>query len=331
MRAAVLEDKRKFVIKDVPDPVLNGDEVLVRVKYCGICGSDLHIYELGTDVGPGHEFSGDVVEVGSEVKGLKVGDRIAVEPRISCGECFWCRQGETGLCEKFYGALLEYSGAFATYARIKNNQAHKLPPELSYEQAAVIEPTTCALHAIRLSDMHEGDVVAVLGLGSIGQLVARCAKALGARAVYATETSPSRLELAAGVVDEAIDPNAANPVDRILELTEGTGTDLVFECAGSVSTTQQSISMVRTGGTIVIAGICFDWVELPVSTIVLRGLNVKGSICFSIGEYALALNLIREGKVDVAPLITGRMPLDDINEAFEMSLRGEGGKILIEP
>ncbi len=331
MRAAVLEGQRRFEIRDVPPPVIDKDEVLVRVQFCGICGSDLHIYHLGIDVGPGHEFSGDVVEVGSEVRGLETGDRVAVEPRISCGECYWCRQGETALCEKFYAALLQYEGAFATYAKTKPAQAHKLPAELSYEQAAIIEPTTCALHAIRLSEMQEGDVVAVLGMGPIGQLVARVAKALGARAVYATETSPSRLELARCAVDEAIDANAADPVEKILALTDGTGADIVFECAGNVATTQQSVAVARTGGTIVIAGICFDWVSIPVSNIVLRGLTVKGSICFSVGEYASALNLIRDRKIDVAPLLTCTMPLDDINEAFEKASRGEGGKILVRP
>jgi (R,R)-butanediol dehydrogenase/meso-butanediol dehydrogenase/diacetyl reductase len=331
MRAAVLEDKRKWVIREVPDPVLERDEVMVKVQYCGICGSDLHTYREGAAVGSGHEFSGDVVEVGLDVEEWKVGERVAVEPCISCGECEWCRRGETGLCEQYYVALLQFKGAFSTYAKAKHNRLHKLPDTLSYEYATLIEPTTCALHAVKLSHMKEGDVVAVLGLGPIGQLVARVAGVSGAGAVYASEISQSRIELARGAVDEVVDAGACNPVERILELTKGKGADVVFECAGSVTTTLQSIALTRTGGTIVIAGICFEPVEMPVNQIMLRGLTVKGSICFSEGEFTSAFNLIKEGKVDVAPLVTCTMPLDDINEGFEKAMRSEGGKILIKP
>jgi 2-desacetyl-2-hydroxyethyl bacteriochlorophyllide A dehydrogenase len=332
MRAAMVEGKRKLVIREVPEPIPDKDEVLIRVRYCGICGSDLHRYRWGAALGIGHEFSGDIVAIGQDVKGLQVGDRVAVEPHRSCGECFWCRRGEEiGLCEAFYAWVEQYEGAFRTYAKAKHYQVYKLPDELSYEHAALVEPTTVALHAIRVSEMKEGDVVTVLGLGPIGQLVARVAKALGAKAVYATEASQSRIELARDAVDEVIDINATNPVDRILELTHGRGPDIVFECAGSVSAAQQSIALARKGGTIVAVSICFDWVEIPFSNIVLKGLTLKGFVCWSAGDYASALNLVKERKIDVAPLLTCEMPLDDIGEAFKKALKGEGGTILIKP
>jgi (R,R)-butanediol dehydrogenase/meso-butanediol dehydrogenase/diacetyl reductase len=331
MRAAVVEDKRKFVIRDVPEPVLEKDEVLIKVQYCGICGSDLHVFKEGAGVGFGHEFSGDIAGLGSDVKGWRMGDRVAVDPVVSCDECFWCKRGELGLCEQYFIVLVEYKGAFATYAKAKYYNLHKLPRGLSYEEGAIIEPTTCALHAIKVAGMEKGDVVAVLGLGPIGQLIARVAKASGAKAVYASEVSQLRLEMARGAVDEVIDAKVTNPVERILELTDGRGPDIVFECAGAVETTQQSIALVRKGGTVVIVAICFEQVELPVSNINLRGLTVKGSMCFSPGEYAAALKLIKNKKIDVSPLLKCKMPLDEINEAFEMALRGEGGKILIKP
>jgi 2-desacetyl-2-hydroxyethyl bacteriochlorophyllide A dehydrogenase len=331
MKAAVLAGKRKFAIEEVPEPVLEEDEVLIQVRYCGICGSDLHVFKEGAGVGFGHEFSGDIVGMGSEVKGWRIGERVAVDPLVSCGECFWCQRGELGLCEQYFIALVEYKGAFATYAKAEFHHLHRLPRGLGYEEGAIIEPTTCALHAIKVGGMQKGDVVAVLGLGPIGQLVARVAKASGAKAVYASEISQLRLEMARGAVDEVIDAKVTNPVDRILELTDGRGPDIVFECAGTVATTQQSVALVRKGGTVVIAAICFETVELPVSNINLRGLTVKGSMCFSPGEYASALKLIRNKKIDVAPLLKRRMPLTKINEAFEMAMRGEGGKILIKP
>ena len=331
MKAAVLEEKRRFAIKEVPEPVLDSDEVLIKVQYCGICGSDLHIFNEGAGVGPGHEFSGDIVEMGSDVKGWSLGDRVAVEPMISCGECFWCRQGDLGLCEQYYVELIKYKGAFSTHAKAKAYNLHRLPAELSYEYGAIVEPTTCAVHAVTLSGMKEGDSVAVLGLGPIGQLVARVARAWGAKAVYGTEVSRPRIDMAGGALDEVIDATSTNPVDRILELTGGVGPDIVFECTGSVATSLQSVLLARKAGTIVVAAICFDPVLVPFSSIVLKGLTVKGSHCFSPGEYATALNLIRDGKVDVDPLLQCKMPLDDINKAFEMATRGEAGKILLKP
>jgi len=331
MKAAVLEDKRKFGVKEVPKPTIEADEVLVKVKYCGICGSDLHIFKEGAAVGAGHEFCGDIAELGRDVKGWRVGERVAVEPVMSCGECFWCKQGDLGLCEQYFVELVQYQGAYATYAKAKSRYLHRLPAHLSYEHAALVEPTTCAIHAIKVSGMQKGDVVAVLGLGPIGQLVARVAKVSGAKAVYASDISKSRIELAAGAADEVMDAQQMNPVERVLELTDGRGPDIVFECAGTASTTQQSIAMIRKGGTVVIVAICFEPVELPISMVNLRGLTIKGSTCFSPGEYAAALKLIQDGRVDVAPLVTGKMPLERINEAFEKACRAEGAKILIEP
>jgi len=330
MRAAMIEDKRKIVIRDVPEPVLDRDEVLIKVKYCGICGSDLHIYLDGLSLGLGHEYSGDIVEMGPDVEGWEIGEPVVVE-YCGCEECYWCRRGEIGLCDKlFRHATGKKVGAFATYVKAKYNRLLKLSDGLTYEQGAIVEPTDVALHAVNISGMKVGDVVAVLGLGPIGQLVARLAKP-GARAVYATEMSPSRMELARNVVDEVINPKVTDPVDRIRELTDGLGPDIVFECAGNVATIQESIALARKGGTIVVVGNCFDAVETSFIDIVLKGLTIKGSLSSSVGDYISAFNLIKNKRIDVNPLFTDKFPLEDINEAFEKALKGEGGKILVKP
>jgi len=331
MRAAILIDKRRLMIKDVPEPVIEKDEVLIKVQYCGICGSNLHVYVEGIGIDLGHEFSGDIVKIGSEVDGWKIGDRVAVNPRVPCQECYWCRRGEVGLCEKLFLRATRHQEAFATYAKAKSVQLHKLPDELTYEEGAIVEPTACALHAIRISEMKVGDMVAILGLGPIGQLVARLAKISGAKAIYATEISPSRVELAADVVDLVIDPKEADPVDRVLDLTGGMGPDIVFECAGNTETTQESIALARRGGTIVILGMCFEPVETSFVDIVLKGLTVRGSLAWSVGEFAMAFDLIRERRIHVNSLITDRFNLEDINKAFEKALKGEGGKIMVKP
>lgn len=332
MKAAILEGKRKLVVKEVPEPVLDKDEVLIKVQYCGICGSDLEVYTIGANIRVGHEYSGDIVQLGAEVKGWEVGDRVAVQPRRPCGKCYWCRHGyEIGLCKEFYAELLQYGGAFATHAKAKYDQLYRIPGELSYEYATMAQPMATPLYAIKISGMQIGDTVAVLGLGPIGQLLARLVKRAGAKAVYATEISQPRIKLAKNVVDEVIDVNETNPVDRILELTEGMGADVVFECSGSASATQQSLALVRNGGGLVFVGICMDWVSLPIGKIALNGLALKGLVAYTESEFVTALNLIEERKIDVASLITSKMPLEDINKAFEKALKGEEGKILIKP
>jgi len=332
MRAAIVEDRRKLVIRDVPEPVLDKDEALIKVQYCGICGSDLHIYLDGLSISLGHEYSGNIVEMGPDVEGWEIGDRVAVEPYVTCEGCYWCKRGEIGLCDKlFLYATRGKVGAFATYAKAKFDKLHRLSDELTYEQAAIVEPTAVSLRAVNVSGMKVGDVVAVLGLGPIGQLVARLVRTSGAKAVYATEISQSRVELARSVVDEVINPKIADPVDRILELTNDMGADIVFECAGKIETTQGSIALARKGGTIVILGMCFDAVETSFIDIVLKGLTIKGSLSANVGDYASAFDLIKKKRIDVNPLLTSKFPLEEINEAFEKALKGEGGKILVKP
>jgi len=182
-----------------------------------------------------------------------------------------------------------------------------------------------------MSAMKKSDVVAVLGLGPIGQLVARVARVFGAGTIYATEVSQARCNVAIDEVDEVINASEIDPVERILQLTNGKGADIVFECAGSVATSQQSLALVRKGGTIIVVGICYDWVAIPFSTIMLKELTIKGSICFAEGEYATAFEFIKNGSIKVDQLITHKISLDNINEAFEMASRGEGVKIMIKP
>jgi 2-desacetyl-2-hydroxyethyl bacteriochlorophyllide A dehydrogenase len=331
MRAAFLEDRKKLIIKDVPKPVVNKDEVLIRVQYCGICGSSLHLYVEGISISLGHEFSGDIVEVGSDIKGWEVGDRVVVNPRLPCQKCYWCKRGQIELCSEMFLLATRRSGAFATYVKVKNSQLFRLPDELSYEEGALVEPTACALHAIKVSEMKNGDVVAVLGLGPIGYLVAMLSKIFGAKEVYATEICPSRIDLAKDIVDLVVNPNLIDPRDRILDLTGGVGPDIVFECAGNVETSQESIALARKGGKVIILGMCFEPVETSFIDIVLKELSVRGSLAWSLGEFELALNLLKEGRIDVNPLLTNIFSLDEIRLAFEHALKGEGGKILIKP
>lgn len=336
MKAAVIEGIKNIAVRDVPQPILAEDEVMIKVQYCGICGSDLHAYELGVTVGVGHELSGSIGEVGSKVKGWEIGERVIRGPvsasDSACGgRCFWCRRGETALCEHLETGILEYRSGFATYVKAKAHQLYKLPDWLSYEEAALTEPTAVAVHAINRAGIQVGDTIAVLGMGPIGYLVALLASRTGAGAIYATEKSQVRIALAKNVVDEVIDVNRVEPIGRILELTEGRGADVVFECSGNPSASLQSMLLVRKGGTIVVVSVCIESFVMPFGNIMMKELTLRGSFVWNIHEYVTAFSLISQKRINVAPLATTRIPLENINEAFGKALKGEGGKIMIKP
>lgn len=335
MKAAVLEGPRKIVVKDVAKPIANKDEVLIKIQYCGICGSDLHFYKLGAPAGRiiGHEFSGNIVELGSAVEKWRVGDRVSADPHTACHNCYWCRIGKPELCENIIvtgGEQLE--GAFATYVKVKSDQLVIVPEELTFEQGALLEPLAIAVHTVRLSEIKAGDTVAVLGLGPMGQFTARIAKASGASAVYATDISKPRLDLARNVVDEAIDSNDVDSTERILELTNDMGPDIVFECAGNVATLEQAVTLVRRGGTIVVLGIYWGSLEVEPRNLVFKELTIKGSLHCSLVDFTLAIGLLENKRIEVDSLITSKIALEEIAEkGFEVALKGEGGKVLVKP
>lgn len=334
MKAAVLEDSRKFAIREVPKPILDRDEALLKVRYCGICGSDFHLYKHG-GMGRilGHELSGDVVELGSNVEGWRVGDRVTIDPHTTCYECYWCKIGKTELCERAGATGIDRNGGFATYVKVKSQQLYKLPDELTYEQGALIEPLTVVLHGFRLSGIKMGDTVAVLGLGPLGQFAVRTAKALGASAVYATDIDESRLALARSVADEVINSKKVDSSERMLELTNDMGPDVVLECSGAGEASQQAIALPKKGGIVVFVGICFDSIEVsPFRDLVFKQLTVKGSYHTSASDFIQAIDVLKSKKIDVDSIITSKIPLEEIGEkGFESALKGQGGKILVMP
>jgi len=334
MRAAVLEDARKFVIRDVPEPVPDKDEALLKVRYCGICGSDLHLYKGGGKGRIlGHEVSGDIVELGSDVEEWRVGDRVTIDPHTMCFDCYWCKIGKTELCERTGVTGVDRDGGFATHVKVKAHQLYKLPDELTYEQGALVEPLSVVLHGVRLSEIKVGDTVAVLGLGPLGQFAARLARASEAKAVYATDISKSRIDLARNVIDEAINSKEVDSTERILELTDDKGPDIVFECSGNAAASQQSITLPKRGGTLVIIGICLESIEIsPFQDLVFKQLTIKGSFHSSPRDFVQAIDIMKSKRIEVDSIIASKIPLEGIGEkGFEAVLKGEGGKILVRP
>ena len=339
MKAAILHGPKEFRVENVDDPTLEPNGIIVGVKACGICGSDLHIYHR--EVSPqaqgilGHEWSGEVTEVGSKVTNIKSGDRVTVAGG---------------------GAYAEYVGI--PWAML-NRTVFLLPDDMSYEVGATIEPVSCGVNAAKRAEPKAEDTVVVLGAGMIGQGTWQAFKAMGVSKVIVSEIGKKRLEITRALgPDMVINAAEENPLEKINEITSGEGADIVAECAGSASALQQATMMVRgggywqavmmrrtgaprrpsdrmaidilsDGGKIMLVATYENMVEWQPTIPVAKGVRMIGCIAGRLGE---ALDLMRAGKINTKPLVTHEFPLDKITEAFEMQAKPEEAvKVVIKP
>lgn len=348
MKAAVWYAKKDIRVEDVTEPVVKPGEVKIKVAWAGICGSDLHEYVAGPITIPteephpltnktapvimGHEFSGEIVEVGEEVQTLKVGDRVVVEPVISCGECNSCRQGFYNNCERIgcYG-MSGVGGGFSEYAAVPETMVHKIPNKLSYELAALVEPMAVSLHAVRQSRLKVGDSVAIFGAGPIGLLTIQACLLAGAERVFVVELSEERRKVAEKLGAITINPVEVNTVAEILNQTNG-GVDVSFEATGVSVVLQQAINSTKMAGEVVIVSLWESNPELSANTVVFKEMNIVGSIGYR-NIFPTVIQLIAEGRLKVADLITKKIDIDDIvGEGFETLLNDKSQvKILIKP
>lgn len=348
MKAARWYNKKDIRVEQVEEPVIEAGKVKIKVAWAGICGSDLHEYVAGPILLPvdephpltkekaplimGHEFSGDVVEVGEGVTHVKVGDRVTVEPIWRCGECAGCRSGRYNLCDQlgFHG-LAGGGGGFAEYTTVPEVMVHKIPDHMSYELAALVEPAAVALHAVRQSKLKTGDTAAVFGAGPIGLLNIQACFLAGAEKVYAIELSEERKELAANLGATVIDPSEVNPVEEIVKLTNG-GVDVSYEVTGVPVVLQQAIDSTKLAGETVIVSIWESNPAIDANTVVLKEKNIVGTIAYR-DIFPAVINLIAEGRFDAGKLITKKIDLDDIvNEGFETLVKEKSQvKILVKP
>ncbi|QDT36398.1 zinc-dependent alcohol dehydrogenase [Stratiformator vulcanicus] len=342
MKALLLSKYRKLDVTDFDEPDCGPDDVLVQVKACGICGSDIHGYDgsTGRRVPPlvmGHEASGVVSKVGGNVSDFEPGDRVTFDSTVSCGKCEFCRDGRINLCD--HRMVLGVScgeyrrhGAFAEYVSIPQHICYRLPDDLPFHHAAMVEAVSVAVHAVKRSSIREGDTVVVVGSGMIGLLTIQAAKHAGAT-VFAVDLNADRLslakELGAEVVLKADDVDVAA---EVRQLTNGRGADVVLEVVGATGTIQTAIDCVRKGGTVTLVGNVSPHVEIPLQAVVSRELNLLGS-CASAGEYPECLDLMSRGAIRVEPLITAKSSLEEAPEWFERLYAGEKGamKVIVEP
>lgn len=339
----MLREYKQLEIVDIPVPIPAPDELLVRVKACGICGSDVHGYDgsSGRRIPPivmGHEAAGVVAAMGSQVSGVREGDRVTFDSTIYCGSCEYCRRGQVNLCDRrevLGVSTPEYRrpGAFAEYVLVPQRILHRVPDEISFPEAAMVEPLAVAVHAVSLSEIRQSSTTLVVGAGMIGLLVLQALRAANCSRIYVTDIDDTRLRLAEQLGATAtINARKVDITAEINGLTSGTGVDVAFEAVGNGATIKTAIESVRKGGTVILIGNISPKVEIPLQAVVSRQIRLQGSAASS-GEYPQCIDMLARSAVKVKPLITAVTPLEEGPQWFERLHSGEPNlmKIILTP
>jgi L-iditol 2-dehydrogenase len=343
MKALVLTEYNHLEYCDVPEPHIGPEEVLVEVKACGICGSDVHGIDgsTGRRLPPlimGHEAAGVIAELGQGVSGLRVGQRVTFDSMISCGRCHFCRRGAINLCDhrRVLGvscAEFRQDGAFAEFVAVPQHIVCTLPEPLSFERAAMVEPVSVALHAVGRLPIRLGDTAVVLGTGMIGLLAVQALRAAGCGRIIAVDQDRRRLDLACRLgADQAISTRETDAAAEILRQTDGRGADVALEAVGIPATVAAAVKAVRKGGCVALVGNLAPQVELALQAVVTREVTLYGS-CASAGEYPACLEMIARGTIDVDALTSAVAPLAEGAAWFRRLRQGSEGllKVILRP
>lgn len=343
MKAMLLSQYKQLEIVDMPQPECGANDLLVQVRACGICGSDIHGWDgsSGRRIPPlvmGHEAAGIVTAVGSQVAQFKPGDRVTFDSTVSCGQCPACRQGRINLCQnrQVLGVScneFRRHGAFAEYVLVPQNIAYHLPDELPFEHAALIEAVSIAVHAANRSPVKLGDTAVVVGSGMIGLLVIQAIRLAGAAQVIAVDIDDAKLDIARSLgADHTLNAKKVQVPQAVAALTHGRGADIGLEVVGATETIQTTIDSVKRGGAVTLVGNLAPKIELPLQAVVTRELSIYGS-CASNGEYPECIEYLRRGAIRVDPLITAKAPLDQGPEWFAKLYAGMPGamKVILQP
>ncbi|WP_028550749.1 NAD(P)-dependent alcohol dehydrogenase [Paenibacillus sp. UNC451MF] len=343
MKAAVLEKPMTMTVKQVRRPSPGPDEALVKIYCIGVCGSDLHYYEHGKigryvvdrPIILGHELAGEVIQVGDQVTNVTVGDRVAVEPGVTCGHCSYCKSGRYNLCsEVVFMATPPVDGAWAEYAVIRSDFLFKLPEGMSYEEGALLEPLSVGFHAMRRGRVGPADRVLILGLGPIGLLGIQAAKLFGVTEIIASDVVPFRREMAFKLgATAAINPLEGKMSEQISLLTVGHGIDVIIESSGSSSAISDTIGLVNRGGRIVYIGLpTVEKVPMDINLLIDSELDVFGVFRYA-NTYPAAIQALKRSEIDLRHSITHKFALDDIQEAIDVARneKDKSIKIMIYP
>jgi L-iditol 2-dehydrogenase len=327
MKSLLLSEYNHLEIADLPLPAVGRGEVLVRVEACGICGSDVHGFDgsTGRRIPPivmGHEAAGTVEAAGEGVTKFSKGDRVTFDSTVYCGECEYCKRGQINLCDnrEVIGVSCgDYRrhGAFAEYVVVPERIMYPLPANFSFNEAAMLEAVSVAIHGVKVSKVVGGETALVIGAGMIGLLTLQAARAAGCTRVFIADVDATRLKLAKQIgADEVLHCSGAELVAEVMRLTNGRGVDLALEAVGRNETVLGAIDCTRKGGTVTLIGNIMPEVTLPLQKVVVKQLRLQGS-CASSGEYPEAIDLIANGKIQVKPLITAVASLEDGPRWFE--------------
>jgi L-iditol 2-dehydrogenase len=339
MKALLLTAPSHLELTDFPDPKPADDEVLLRIRACGICGSDIHGWDgsSGRRHPPlimGHEAAGEIVATGPKVQNWRAGDRVTFDSTIYCGQCHFCKSGQVNLCEsrRVVGVSpVEYKqhGAFAEKLALPSRILYRLPDSLPFDQAAMVEPVSIAVHAVQRIKHAPKDTAVVVGSGMIGLLVVQALKWAGARQIIAIDLADNRLALAKQLgATHTINSGRSDAAAEILKLTNGAGADVSMEVVGMTATVNLAINVLKRGGSCVLVGnLSPKTQDFPLQAVVTKEITLTGT-CGSAGEYPLCLDLIAQGIINVKPMIETVAPLTEGATWFNKLSAKDGGKYM---
>ena len=339
MKCVSISGERSFVLKDIDVPKYRSDYVVIEVKSCGICGSDLHYWNSGKPVGlvMGHEFAGVVIDPGSR-KDLVKGDKVTGIPISPCGKCEVCKRGDVQCCAETWneavGLSLVNPGAYSEIVACRPDMVRRIPSNVSYDVACMIEPSAVALHAVNLADIKIGSNVLVVGGGIIGLMCTEFAKMAGAGYVALLETNKKRGKKAVsfGRVDDFFDAAKDDSLDTMLTKTNG-GFDIVIDCCGNSAAVSEAFLAVEPGGRVVLVGVSLDEITIPSAAAIIKEAKIQTAIAYTCDEFDTCLKLISEKKINVSKYIDDLVPLESVQESFERLSSGKDAavKIIIKP
>ncbi len=337
MQGTVYKNVQFVEIDEIEKPKIGNNEALIKVKYTGICGTDLHIYEglhprAKVPLVMGHEISGIVDEIRTNRKDIKVGERVVINPLISCGNCFPCKENNPHLCSNLNLVGIDQNGGFAEYVKVRNDKLYKIPDSLSMDLAALMEPVAVAVHAVRKSQLSLGDKVAVIGGGPIGQLIAQICKLNGASSVIISEINAERVNFAEGLgIITGSSPEES--IKKVKEITKGKGADIVYEAVGIQDTYSYATDLVKVGGKIIAVGAASKPIALNFWKIYFEELKIIGIHVYKPEDIKIAIDLLNRYPKIFQPFISKVIELKDLQVELKSMANGvvKSMKVLVKP
>lgn len=313
----------EIIFREIPVPAVGENQILVRIRMIGVCGSDIHVYHgehpfTSYPVTQGHEVSGEIVALGQSVEGFAVGQKVTIEPQVFCGHCHPCTHGKYNLCEELKVMGFQTTGVASTYFAVDASKVTPLPESMGFEEGAMIEPLAVAVHAVRRAGDVAGKKIVVIGAGPIGNLVAQVAKGMGAEQVMVTDVSDYRLELAKGCgIDFAVNTRDHEFGQAMVESFGPDKADIIYDCAGNNVTMNQAIRCARKGSTIILVAVFAGMATVDLAVLNDHELDLNTTMMYRHEDYVKAIEMVEEGKIKLQPLMSKVFPFGQYKQAYE--------------